>query len=132
MIGWWPALSAEPPGLAALFSPPGLLLALLWNFIVLACLQLTVRLIRVFSVKTTLLGALAQTPVFLAASALYVVWLGMRFDLYIVPATIMGITGYSVARWILRVRRTRGRVVAALGTALLASPWPVFMLTVSR
>jgi hypothetical protein len=125
-------LSAEPQGLATLYSPIGLALSLLWNFAVLACLQLTVRLIRTFSVRTTLIAAIFQTAVFLITAGAYVLWLGTRFDLFIAPALIMAATGYALARWVLKVRRVRGRVVTAIGTALLASPWPVFLLSVPR
>jgi hypothetical protein len=107
-------------------------LALLWNFAVLACLQLTVRLIRTFSARATLLAAVLQTLVFLMLAGAYVLWLGARFDLFIIPAALMGATGYALARWVLHMRRTRGHVVAAIGTALLASPWPVFLLTSPR
>lgn len=108
------------------------MLAFLWNFAVLACLQLTVRLIRVFSVRTTLIAALIQTPIFLATAAMEVLWFGSRIDLFVIPALIMGGTGFVVARWVLAMRRTRGQVVAAIGTALLASPWPVFLLSLPR
>ena len=98
----------------------------------LACLQLTVRLIRTFSVRTTLIAATLQTAVFLITAAMYVLWLGTRFDLFIAPALIMAATGYVLARWVLKIRRVRGRVVTAIGTAVLASPWPVFLLNVPR
>jgi len=52
--------------------------------------------------------------------------------LFVIPALIMGVTGFVVARWVLAMRRTRGQVVAAIGTALLASPWPVFLLSLPR
>jgi hypothetical protein len=125
-------LPAELPGLAALYTPLGLALALLWNFAVLACLQLTVRLIRTFSVRATLIAAVVQTAVFLMLAATYVLWLGARLDLFIIPAALMGATGYALARWVLHIRRVRSHVVAAIGTALLASPWPVFLLTPPR
>jgi hypothetical protein len=99
---------------------------------VLACLQLTVRLIRTFSARATLIAALAQTLIFLALAGIYVSWLGARLDLFFIPAAIMGATGYALARWVLRMRRARGHLVAALGTAMLASPWPVFLLTTPR
>jgi hypothetical protein len=91
-----------------------------------------VRLIRVFSARATLIAALLQTAVFLALAGTYVTWLGARLDLFVIPAILMGATGYALARWVLRMRRARGHVVAALGTALLASPWPVFLLTAPR
>jgi hypothetical protein len=118
--------------LSELYTPLGLALALLWNFAVLACLQLTVRLIRTFSAEATLIAALLQTSVFVALAAVYVNWLGARLDLFIIPAAVMGATGYALARWVLRMRRARGQFVAAVGTALLASPWPVFLLTTPR
>lgn len=125
-------MPADSPGLGALLSPFGMALALAWNFIVLASMQLTIRLIRIFSVRTTLLAALAQTPAFLVVAAMYWVWLGARPDLYLLPALLMALVGFGVARWILRVRRTRGQVVAAIGVALLAGPWPVFLVALPR
>jgi uncharacterized membrane protein len=95
-------------------------------------MQLTIRLIRIFSIPTTLMAALVQTPVFLICCAGFMMLLGSRADLLIIPALAMGLTGYAVARWVLRVRRTRGQIVAGIGTAILASPWPVFILLIPR
>ena len=98
----------------------------------LACVQLTVRLIRAFSVRTTALGALALTPAFLAVAAIYATWLLPRLDGLMLMAGIMALAGYAVTRWVLRVRRQRGRVAASIGIALLAAPWPVFLLVGAR
>lgn len=76
----------------------------------------------------TLLAAVALTPPFLALAVLYVSWLGARLAWFPLTMVGMGLCGYAVAAWILRVRRLRGRIATAIGTGLLASPWPVFML----
>jgi len=104
------------------------LLALAWNFAVLASIQLTIRLIRAFSLLDTLLAAAALTPPFLAIALLYAGWLSARLAWFPLTMLAMGLCGYLVAGWLLRVRRLRGRIATAIGTAVLASPWPVFML----
>jgi hypothetical protein len=113
--------------LPSLFSPLGLLLWLGWNVLVLASIQLTVRLILAFSVRTTLIGALAYTVGSLPIAALYRYVLDRSLGWYPLAMALSGLLGYAVARWALRIRRQRGRVVAACGTAILSGPWPLFM-----
>lgn len=98
----------------------------------LASVQLTVRLIRAFSVVTTALGALLMTPAFLLVCWIYGAWLGSRLDLFPLAVAFMGACGYAAARWVLRVRRERGRLVAAVGIGLLSAPWPVFLMLPPR
>ena len=109
-----------------LFSPLGLLLWFGWNFAVLASIQLTVRLIRAFSIRVTLIGAAAFTLGSLPIAYLY--WSVFRTDLvWYVPAMVLsGLLGFAVAHSILHLRRLRGRLAAACGTAILSGPWPLF------
>jgi hypothetical protein len=73
-----------------------------------------------------------MTPVFLACAWTYATWLGARFDRFAIPALVMALAGFLVARYILKVRRQRGQVVTAVGAGILLSPWPVFLLIVPR
>ena len=114
--------------LAGYLSPLGLGLALAWNFAVLASIQLTVRLIRAFSVRLTLVGALMLTaatiPITLAYNALLrnsLVWLPILM-------VLTGAVGYLIAGRVLRFRRKRSSVVAAVGIGLLSAPWGAFLV----
>jgi hypothetical protein len=118
--------------LPAFFSPLGLLLWLGWNVLVLTSIQLTVRLILAFSVRTTLVGALAFTLGSLPIAWLYLHLFGRAFAWYPLAMLLTALLGYAVARWALRIRRQRGRLVAACGTALLSSPWPLFFELLPR
>ena len=115
----------------ALFSWLGLLLWLVWNFAVLSSIQLTVRLIRAYSLAATAVGALVLTLGSLPIAVAY--WLS-GMDVYLLPVAMLATAGvgYGVACWVLRVRRLRGRLAAALGTALLSCPWPLFLDAVLR
>jgi hypothetical protein len=99
----------------------------IWNVAVLSSIQLTVRLIRAFSVWTTMLGALAFTVGSIPIVLLYRAVLSNDPSWYPVPMALTGLLGYAVGRLVLRLRRQRARVAAAIGTALLSGPWPVFM-----
>src|SRR5436309_1436649 len=83
----------------------GLLLWFAWNVLVLASIQLTVRLILAFSVRTTLLGALAFTLGSLPIAALYRYILERSLVWYPLVMVLSGLLGYAVARWVLRIRR---------------------------
>ena len=52
-------------------SPLGLVIALGWNFAVLASIQLTVRLIRAFSLRTTALAAVLLTSATVPLTLVY-------------------------------------------------------------
>lgn len=116
----------------ALLSPQGLLLWYGWNFAVLASIQLTVRLIRAFSIGTTAAGALALTLGTIPVALLYVLVLGSAFAWYPLPMLLSGAVGFLVAHYVLHLRRLRGRVAAAFGCALLSGPWPVFFELLPR
>jgi hypothetical protein len=116
----------------ALFSPVGLLLWLLWNFAVLSSIQLTVRLIRAYSIRTTLVGALAYTAGSLPIAYLYHAVLGSAFAWYPLAMLLSGLLGFAVAHALLHLRRLRGRIAAGFGTALLSAPWPLFFELLPR
>lgn len=112
--------------LSAFLSPFGLLALLMWNFAVLAAIQLTLRLIMAFSVRTTLLGAVHLTLWSLPVAALYDLVVGAdasfatRLAWAPVAMALMAVGGYLAARWPLRFRRTRGQLAAAAMAALLS------------
>lgn len=115
-----------------LFSPLGLLLWFAWNFAVLASIQLTVRLIRAFSIRTTALGALTFTLGSLPIAYLYGGVFRTALAWYPLPMLLSGLLGFAVAHYLLHLRRLRGRVAAAVGTALLSGPWPLFLELLAR
>jgi hypothetical protein len=115
------------PPLPGLLSPSGLLVWFLWNALVLASIQLTVRLIRAFSLAQTLLGAAALTLGSVPIALWYVFVAERSLSAYPAAMLLTALLGYLVACFILSIRRQRGRVVAAVGTGLLAGPWPVLM-----
>ena len=110
----------------ATFLQPTWLIALLgWNFAVLAAAQLTIRLIMAFSVRTTLLGAVALTVGSLAVALVYDLAVGpqpslaTRLTLAPLPMLLEGLAGFAVARWVLAIRRVRGQVIAGLMVGVL-------------
>jgi hypothetical protein len=109
-------------------SPLGLAAALGWNFAVLASVQLTVRLIRAFSLRATVLAALLLTTATVPLTLVYN--LVLRNALGWLPALMLvtGAVGFLIAGRVLRFRRRRSTVVAAIGIALLSSPWGAFLL----
>src|SRR5215207_3494944 len=98
---------------------------LLWSFIVLSAVQLTVRLIRAYSIPRTALGALVLTLLTLAVSVVYDFALGSqpslssRVELVPLAMLLMGLAGFVVLRWVLRFRRLRGQIAGAFMVALL-------------
>jgi hypothetical protein len=112
----------------SLLSPPGIGLALLWSFAVLASVQLTVRLIMAFSVKRTVLGALALTAITVPLSVLYLVIFGQSLMALPFAMLVTGIAGYVIADRVLGFRRQRSTITAAIGIGLLSAPWGVFLI----
>ncbi|MCA1646380.1 MAG: hypothetical protein LC797_13280 [Chloroflexi bacterium] len=111
--------------LATLLQPGWLAGLLVWSFMVLAAAQLTIRLIMAFSVRLTLVAALA-----LALTALPIAWiydlvagpqasLSARLTLAPLSMALMGLAGFAIARWLLRIRRLRAQLIAALMVGLL-------------
>jgi hypothetical protein len=110
----------------ATFLQPGWLAALIaWNFAVLSAAQLTIRLIMAFSVRLTLVAALALTVAALLIAAGYDLVVGPQASLSVrlswapLPMLLMAVVGFVVARRLLRIRRLRGQIIAGLMVGLL-------------
>jgi hypothetical protein len=112
----------------ALLSPLGIGLAFVWSFAVLASVQLTVRLIMAFSVKRTTLAALCLTAVTVPLSVAYLQIFGRSLTAMPLAMLVTAVAGYAVARRVLRFRRQRSTVVAAIGIGLLNAPWGVLLI----
>jgi hypothetical protein len=110
----------------ATFLQPGWLVVLIaWNFAVLSAAQLTIRLIMAFSVRLTLVAAAVLTLAALVIAAIYDVVVGPQSSLAVrlswapLPMVLMGLAGFVIARWVLRIRRLRGQIIAAFMVGLL-------------
>jgi hypothetical protein len=105
--------------------PLALAALLVWSFGVLSAAQLTIRLIMAYSVRLTLLAAVVLSAAALAIGAGYDlafgadVALGTRIQLAPLTMAAMALVGFAVARWLLRIRRLRGQVIAGLMVGLL-------------
>jgi hypothetical protein len=109
-------------------SPPAVLLAYAWNFAVLSSIQLTVRLIRAYSVTTTAVGALLLTLVTIPMTILFNVVLKNDMS-WLLPTMVgIGAVGFLIAIRVLRFRRQRSTVVAAIGIGLLSAPWGALLV----
>jgi len=110
------------------FSPIAMLLAFSWNFATLASVQLTVRLIRVFSVGRTVAASLLLSAATVPLTAGY--YTVFDRDLAWMPAMmcVTGAVGFVLARRIMRIRRRRGAVTAAVGIGILSAPWGAFLV----
>jgi len=112
--------------LDAFLQPLGLLALIVWCFLVLSAVQLTVRLIMAYSVARTLIAALVLAAAALIVAAIYDALVGTdpsyarRLALVPVAMVLMAGVGFAIARWVLRFRRTRGQLVAAFMVGLLA------------
>jgi hypothetical protein len=106
----------QPLALAALY---------IWSFVVLSAAQLTIRLIMAYSVRRTVLAALVLSVGAIVVAALYELAfdspasLSTRLELAPVTMLAMGLVGYATARWVLRIRRLRGQLIAGLMVGLL-------------
>ena len=111
--------------LATLLQPGWLAVLLVWSFAVLSAVQLTVRLILAFSVRQTALGAVVLTLCALPIAAVYELVLGpepslsTRLSRAPVPMLLMGVAGFATSRWVLRIKRLRGQLVAGLMVGVL-------------
>ena len=111
--------------LEALRQPVAFGLLLLWSFMVLSAVQLTIRLIMAYSLRATLLAALLLSLVALPVAAVYDLLTGprpllsVRLEWALVPMVLMGLAGFGVARWLLRFSRLRGQLVAGVMVGLL-------------
>jgi len=116
----------------SLLSPLGIGLALLWSFAVLASVQLTVRLIMAFSVTRTVLAAVVLTAITVPLSSAYLLLFGRSLTAMPVAMLLTGIGGYVIAVRVLRFRRQRSTIVAAIGIGLLSAPWSVLLIPPPR
>jgi hypothetical protein len=122
--------------LVTLLQPGWFAVLLAWNFAVLSAAQLTVRLIMAFSVRRTLLAAVALSLAALPIAAVYDAFLGPQPGLAAqlrwapVPMLLMALAGFGIARWLLRIRRFRGQIIAGLMVGVLDPH--VFTLLLSR
>src|SRR5438034_11653423 len=95
------------------------------RFMVLAAAHITIRLIMAFSVRLTLLGAVVLTVLELPIAFVYDLFAGpqaspaLRLSLVPVPMLFMALAGFVVSRWILRIRRVRGQLIASVMVGLL-------------
>ena len=113
--------------LEMLTSPIGIGLTLIWSFAVLASVQLTVRLIMAFSVQKTLIAALVLTAFAVPLSVLYVLFFGRTLTGMPLAILLTAVAGYQIARRVLKFRRQRSTVVAAVGIGILSAPWGVLL-----
>lgn len=139
--------------LAFYTSPLGLGITLLWNFAVLSSVQVTVRLVRLYSPRSMLLAALILTLATPPIAAGYLALAGLTYDpqvaarllardatawqAYVVqnrliwlPAAMvpLGGLGFALARWVLRFKRLRGAVFAALAVGIMSAPWAALLV----
>lgn len=112
----------------ALLSPLGIGLAFVWSFAVLASVQLTVRLIMAFSVTRTTFAAIVLTAVTVPLSAAYLLLFGRSLSAMPLAMLVTAVAGYVVVRRVLKFRRQRSTVVAAIGIGLLSAPWGVLLI----
>ena len=106
----------QPWALAALY---------VWSFVVLSAAQLTIRLIMAFNVRLTLIAAVVLTGAALVVAGIDDAIVGesaslaSRIQTAPAPMLLMALAGFAVARWVLRIKRLRGQIVAAVMVGLL-------------
>jgi hypothetical protein len=111
--------------LATLLQPAWLVGLLVWSFMVLSAAQLTIRLIMAFSVRLTVFAAIVLSVLALPIAGIYDLLVGpqaalsARLGATPVPMLLMGLAGFAVARWLLRIRRARGQIIAGVMVGLL-------------
>ncbi len=92
---------------------------------VLSAAQLTIRLIMAFSVRLTFVAAIVLTVAALPIAAMYDFVVGpnaalsARLSAAPVAMVLMGLAGYAIARWVLKIRRARGQIIAGVMVGLL-------------
>ena|SRR5438132_303279 len=92
---------------------------------VLSAAQLTIRLIMAFSVRLTFAAAVALSLAALPIAAIYELAVGPQASLSTRLTTaplamlLMGLAGFAIARWLLKIRRVRGQLIAGLMVGLL-------------
>jgi hypothetical protein len=111
--------------LDALLQLGWLAAVLVWSFMVLAAAQLTIRLIMAFSVRLTFAAAVVLTLCALPIAAIYDLAVGPQASLAArlswapLPMLLMALAGFAIARWLLRIRRLRGQMIAGVMVGLL-------------
>jgi hypothetical protein len=111
--------------LNAMVQPLALAALYVWSFGVLSAAQLTIRLIMAFKVRLTLLAAAALSVAAILIAAVIDlafgtnVSLAQRIELAPLPMLLMAVVGFAIARWLLRIKRLRGQVIAGLMVGLL-------------
>jgi len=115
-----------------LLSPVAIGLALIWNFAVLASVQLTVRLIMAFSPTRTLLAAVVLTTVTVPLSLAYYALFGRSLTLMPLAMLLTAVAGFLVSDFVLGFRRQRSVIVAAIGIGVLSAPWGIFLIGPDR
>jgi hypothetical protein len=96
-----------------------------WSFGVLSAAQVTIRLIMAYKLRLTLVAALLLTIAALLIGVVEQVLIGssaglaQRIQLMPLLMLMMAIAGFGIARWVLRIKRLRGQVVAAIMIGLL-------------
>jgi hypothetical protein len=108
-----------------LLQPGWILVLLVWNFAVLTAAQLTIRLIMAFSVRLTLGATVVLSVLDIVVGGIYDMGLGQnatlsaRLELAPLAMLLMAAAGFATARWVLRIKRVRGQVIAGLMVGLL-------------
>jgi hypothetical protein len=111
--------------LAALLQPWALVALVVWEFVVLSAAQLTIRLIMAYSVRVTLVAAAALSVAALPIAAVYDLVVGPQASLATrlawapLAMGLSGLAAFAIARWLLRIRRLRGQIIAGLMVGLL-------------
>jgi hypothetical protein len=106
----------QPWALAALY---------VWSFGVLSAAQLTIRLIMGFSVRLTLIAALGLSVAAIVVAGIVDATVGSdaslatRIQTAPIPMLLMALAGFCIARWVLRIKRLRGQIIAGLMVGLL-------------
>jgi hypothetical protein len=96
-----------------------------WSFGVLTAAQLTIRLIMAFNVRLTLFAALLLSLAAIAVSFVDAAVTGdqaslaRRIELLPLSMLLMAVAGFAIARWVLRIKRLRGQIIASLMVGLL-------------
>ncbi len=110
---------------AALLQPWALVALYVWSFGVLSAAQLTIRLIMAFNVRLTLVAAVGLSAAAIVVALIDDAVLGgqpslaRRIELVPLPMLLMALAGFVIARWVLRIKRLRGQLVAAFMVGLL-------------
>jgi len=110
---------------AALLQPWALVALYIWSFGVLSAAQLTIRLIMAFSVRLTLFAALLLTLAAILVALISDAIVGdqaslaRRIELIPLSMLLMALAGFAIARWVLRIKRLRGQLIAGAMVGLL-------------